>query len=369
MLYRKRALPKCYMHIWSLCGDCGTDQSALRSSLRTLLTEPRYANQLIFEQPCLKHQLHLACRDMLRLINRILMAHGRSYGYFGSVAKICHTWRAHAVKLSKTWQALIPKPFEYKASCNVPPLAVAGRWGSIDCHAAARRRPRHVNLLLRAVWSLNCSNLRKGLHSNSGSEEFLLHGPPDFVVRAFMATFATRAFNDAMSSEASEQQAVLAALAGCDDELGLEEAQEYRQKVSKWIRGSMECMQDSLFWFTMSAAYKAREPVRHLFGILSKYAKQASRRVKSPHSEPCATKTLPIVDFVTVRLEELDREFVAMRAGICSWTGEVLETLRKMICWNADNAVSRENMEAMMLKLVMLNHASFKRRIHSVFSQ
>ena len=98
---------------------------------------PRYSNQFIFEQPCLKHQLHLLCRDLTRLINKLLLAHDRKYGYFGSVAKICHTWRAHGVKLSKVWQALVPHAWEYKASCHVPPLAVAGRWGSIDGPAAA----------------------------------------------------------------------------------------------------------------------------------------------------------------------------------------------------------------------------------------
>lgn len=41
------------------------------------------------------------------------------------------------MKLSKVWQALVPHAWEYRASCHVPPLAVAGRWGSIDGSAAA----------------------------------------------------------------------------------------------------------------------------------------------------------------------------------------------------------------------------------------
>ena len=105
----------------------------MRSSLRTLLDKPRYRNQWMIEQPCLKHQLHLIVKESVRLINKLLAAHGRSWGYFGAVAKICHTWRAHGVKISKTWQVLTPKPWEYKGASRVPPLAVAGRWGSIDC--------------------------------------------------------------------------------------------------------------------------------------------------------------------------------------------------------------------------------------------
>ena len=203
-------------------------------------------------------------------------------------------------------------------------------------------------------------------NSSLGSEEFLLDGPPDFIVRVFMATFATREYNEKMSCE---QDAALDAIAGCDDELGLEEAQQYRQKVSKWVRGSLECIQDVLFWYTMAAAHKAREPVRHMFGILSKYAQQASQRVKSPYSKPCHSRELPVVDLVTARLKQIDDEFVALRAAIPSWTRKMFQTLQNMICWNTENAISYEHLEAMMLKLVLLNHASFKRRIYSVFSQ
>lgn len=203
-----------------------------------------------------------------------------------------------------------------------------------------------------------------------GSEEFLLTGPPDFVVRVFMATFATRAYNDTAAAEAKDpEQAVLAAIAECDDELGMEEAQEYRQKVTKWIRGSLQCIQDSLFWFVMSAAYKTREPVRHMFGILSLYAKAASARVKSPHSNHCPCDGLPIVDFVTRRLQQIDDEFIALRTGITSWTQQTIENLKGMLCWNNENAVSPDELEAFALKLVLLNHASFQRRIVSLFSK
>ena len=136
---RKGSLPRCYIHVWSICGDCGTDQTGFRSSLRTVLNNDRFSNQLVFEQPCLKHQLHLMCKDMTQLMDKLLASHVRSYGYFGSVAKICHTWRAHGVKISKVWQHIVPHCWEHKASASVPPLAVAGRWGSIDgCMSACR---------------------------------------------------------------------------------------------------------------------------------------------------------------------------------------------------------------------------------------
>ena len=132
-ILRNKSLPKCHIHVWALCGDCGPDQCSFRASIRTLLSQPRFESQLVFEIPCLKHQLHLMCKDMMTLTNKMLGARGRGYGYFGAVAKICHTWRAHGIKVNKTWQAVVPGAWEFKASCSVPPLAVAGRWGSIDC--------------------------------------------------------------------------------------------------------------------------------------------------------------------------------------------------------------------------------------------
>lgn len=129
---RTGVLPPCHIHVWCLAGDCGPDQASFRASIRTTLAAPAFWNQWVFEIPCLKHQLHLMCKDSLRLMNQMLEEKGRSYNYFGSVAKVCHTWRAHGKKVSQMWNAVVPRSFEFKASCTVPPLAVAGRWGSID---------------------------------------------------------------------------------------------------------------------------------------------------------------------------------------------------------------------------------------------
>ena len=134
---RSGQLPRCYVHIWALCTDNGADQAAYRNGLKTELAKPEYSNQLVFDVPCLKHQLHLLTADMLRIISKFLTSCGKTFGYFGSVAKICHTWRAHGPKLSKIWRLIVPQALRYAASCTVPPVAVAGRWGSIDSASLA----------------------------------------------------------------------------------------------------------------------------------------------------------------------------------------------------------------------------------------
>ena len=177
--------------------------------------------------------------------------------------------------------------------------------------------------------------------------------------------FATRDYNDKVEPAADTDSRALPA----DDELGLEEAQEYRRKVSRWVRGSLQCIEDPMFWFMMHAAHKCREPIRHLFGILSNYSKQASLRTQDCWSCPCESANLPIVDFVCVRLDQINKEFVELREGIPAWTRKVFGELEKTIFWNTRNALDIAAMETAVVKLVLLNHASFKRRIYSIFSQ
>ena len=111
---RTGALPPCHIHVWCLAGDCGPDQASFRASIRTTLAAPAFWNQWVFEIPCLKHQLHLMCKDSLRLMNQMLEEKGRSYNYFGSVAKVCHTWRAHGKKVSQMWMPSFPDPSNSK---------------------------------------------------------------------------------------------------------------------------------------------------------------------------------------------------------------------------------------------------------------
>lgn len=129
---RNGTLPQTHVHIWSICSDNGADQAAFRAQLKTLLRGPGYERQLLFEAPCLKHQLHLLTLDTLKMASQFLGQCGHSGGYFSSLAKVCHTWRAHGTKLAKVWQAAVPGAYNFKASCCVPPLAIGGRWGSID---------------------------------------------------------------------------------------------------------------------------------------------------------------------------------------------------------------------------------------------
>ena len=203
-----------------------------------------------------------------------------------------------------------------------------------------------------------------------GAEEYFLYAAaPDYVVRTFLATFATGEYNAYLDREKRDQHQSALDQGHDMDELGLEEAAEYRTKVTKWIKGSLLCLQDALFWFLLQVSYMSRSPFRHMFAILSKYSGHASRRIRDPHMD-CGAHELPIVDLVTVRLEQFDNEFDELRNNVPAWCESVLATLRNMICWSASgDGLELENLQHMATRAVMLNHASYKRRIVNLFSQ
>lgn len=134
---RTGAIPPQYIHIWAICTDAGADQLAFRNSIKTEMGGDEFCNQLIWDVSCVKHQLHLLVKDSMQHSNSFLEREGfRNTPYFSAVAQVVHCWRAHGAKLNQIFNTIIPEPWRYKAAVSLPPTAVAGRWGSIDCYLA-----------------------------------------------------------------------------------------------------------------------------------------------------------------------------------------------------------------------------------------
>ena len=133
------------MHAYINVGDCGSDQSAFRSHLRTELDKPDYGDRIILVCcPCLKHQYHLIAQGQLRLVDRVLkiiwnnnpqaQASNKAIKYFSGLATMGHTWRSHLSKIRKAGETL--GMLNKNVLFRIPPLAIAGRWGSIDSQLA-----------------------------------------------------------------------------------------------------------------------------------------------------------------------------------------------------------------------------------------
>ena len=134
-LLRKGHLPADYVHIFMSTGGNGPDQVGTRNSLRSLLATSEYTWALFFSVHCLKHAYHLAVQSSLRLCDTLLAKLNRSYKYYTSVATLSHTWRGHLTKIRSVWWSQHghePGVGRLRATFRAPPLAIAGRWASID---------------------------------------------------------------------------------------------------------------------------------------------------------------------------------------------------------------------------------------------
>ena len=124
------------MHIFLKTADTGSDQAATRSSLRTLFAKrPDYGHMLFLSIGCMKHQYHLIVGSQLMLTDHILQVANTKTKYFTCLATISHTWRAYLARIRTTWSTLhsgTPTERNKYILFRTPPLAIAGRWASID---------------------------------------------------------------------------------------------------------------------------------------------------------------------------------------------------------------------------------------------
>ena len=134
---RNSELPSPYVHIFINTGDSGADQVSVRNYLKSMLfSDPKYEFIIFLGLQCQKHQCHLSSQTHLKLCDTIFSTKmSRKWKYFSSVATLSHVWRAHLPKLRKTWETQHGSERGYMkmtATLRTPPLAIAGRWASID---------------------------------------------------------------------------------------------------------------------------------------------------------------------------------------------------------------------------------------------
>lgn len=145
---RKGDLPQPYIHIFMNTSDNGPDQHAVRNGIHTMFsTREDLSFALFFAPLCLKHQFHLISQGQLKFIDEIVggkldYPNRCPWKYYTSVATLSHTWRGHLCKLRDTWiqqHAKDPGLADMRATFKVPPLAISGRWASIDSDCGAWR--------------------------------------------------------------------------------------------------------------------------------------------------------------------------------------------------------------------------------------
>lgn len=199
----------------------------------------------------------------------------------------------------------------------------------------------------------------------------MLDGPPEYIVMVFLATFQTAEYNECREKKMKmdEEQVAEAEAEAVDDldDMARDGRECYKAQVTKWIKGALEALQSPVWWFFVHVCHKAREPVRHCFNILSMYSSWHSSKA---FRSDCAASELPVVDFITKRIPQLQKEFRALVSNVCEWTQEILDKLEHMSIWsNQDTSFNVSNMQAIAVRMVMHTHSAFVRRIVIPFSR
>ena len=193
-----------------------------------------------------------------------------------------------------------------------------------------------------------------------GAEEFLLEAP-EHIVTTFLATFSTREYNeqDRQGDDALRDDEEDAGDDDHENDTGDQEA--YRLRVSKWLKGSLEVLDDPLFWFMTYVSFHIKGPVRHLFNILSTYSKW---HASSAFTQPTFASSIPVVNLVVNRIWEIDAEFKTLCDSVDIWTSDILLKVSGMRIWcNRDEGLTPHVLKSIALSMALRNYAAFHRRI------
>eukprot|EP00435_Cladocopium_sp_Y103_P052304 s292_g16.t1 len=324
--FQSGELHESYFHMFVNVGDTGPDQAAFRGSMRTLFAKRSdFKNMLFLGVGCLKHQYHLVVGGQLKLADLILQTYKTKVKYCSTLATMSHTWRAHLSKMRSKWSEL-HQGTRTEQNRNIvfktPPLAVAGRWASID-----------------------------------GCEQFYMEAGLGNIAQLFVAVFegVVKTGNGALTDESTH-------LAGVEaiDGLAVDESRQYKEKISKYIRNSLAGVKESIFFVVLLGGNKCREPLLHHYNFLCK---------------KLTDTTMHVVEFVVLHIAVIQGEFSELLATFLDWGHEILAqvgdigTCKSLASDDDGDCADKPFMTLAMLAILLYNAAAFDRRVVRVFSR
>jgi hypothetical protein len=136
--------------------DGGSDQIGYKKVCNKFLEKCRYV--LFIAVPCYMHANQLVVKGGLSVIDKWAKDNGKTWGYFSSLAKLCHIWRDAARLIYLTWVQFHGAESGWSNARVLIPKCVAGRWGSI---ADTEKRLQEVghDLLKQVLTHVLCSSV------------------------------------------------------------------------------------------------------------------------------------------------------------------------------------------------------------------
>ena len=187
-----------------------------------------------------------------------------------------------------------------------------------------------------------------------GAEEYYIGCGLQHVSQLFIATFqgesglstGQSAIEDTISGEQDG--------AGVLDELAVDETKAYKQKISKYIRSSLSCVKEALFFAMMLLGHKCREPLLHHYRFLCK---------------KLSDTPMHVVELVTGHITTICSEFEALLACTHEWSGDITRDVGgRHTCHSLDDN-DRMYITLGGLAILLHNAACFDRRIVKQFAK
>jgi len=140
------------------------------------------------------------------------------------------------------------------------------------------------------------------------------------------------------------------------DELGLDEAMQYKGKIGKYIRSSLRCIADPAFWFLMNVAHTVRGPWLHFYRFLCAKRNSANGFCR-----------LHVVELVSRRIFTINASFEQLVGSMLQW----VEHACGFACQIHDNRTmfDRELMISVAASLLMQTAATFHRCVSRPYSR
>ena len=219
-----------FMHLDLLfyTSDAGPDEVGCRS----LIHKQTMSNLFhwLFDGDCLMHQLHIIVKAILNEMDQLLKevgacGEGQPLRYYGTLAKIMHTWRDNARQAFDVWLDVYGAVAALHHARKVPPNPLVGRWG------------------------------------NTGSCEARVKSAPVDQWRYVMRCLLEKRIDKSAGSKVKKRK--LGEGSGQMDEMGVEETAERTEKLGRWATDALRGVKCNLFYLCLLVSSRTKVPLDH----------------------------------------------------------------------------------------------------------
>ncbi len=138
------------------------------------------------------------------------------------------------------------------------------------------------------------------------------------------------------------------------DELSLEETRVYKEKLSKYIKRSIEAVKEPLFFGLLLVGHRCREPLLHHYRFLCKKLKSTSTHV---------------IDLVTSHIDTIRGEFDELMASMNDWITKVLSEVKSIPACSHMSDTECDYLILGSIAILLHNAAAFDRRTVKPFGR